>query len=1076
MTPAQLRVWFLQQFDPEDASFNLHRVRRLTGALDPEALNRAITAVAARHEPLRTRFPDVDGSPIRLVEPPEPVQIEWIDLTDAADGEAERLVAERTNTPFNLMRDLPFRATVLKLAADMHVLVLVMHHLAADGWSLDVLMDDLALFYTGQEPKPLTITAQEHVERTPDVDPKELAYWLDRLADPPTLELPADRARPAERLGYGAQIDFRIDAALTAELAELARRERCTLFAVVLAAYQVLLARHSGQDDLTVGVPEAGRDGDAVRALVGNLSGMLVLRGDLSGDPSFRELLKRTRTALLGAMARRTVPFERLVDELDIGRDLSVTPFYQTTLTLHPRELERDQRFGGLLATPFPHGWRWVVCDLTVDLWWAGDDSGDLAAVARYNTELFEASTITALFDRFQVLLRGIAADPSTPISKLPLMDATEHNRLAVEWNATTRPLPRPATLLNLFQAQVVRTPDAIAASDTRNTLTYHELDAAADRVASRLMAEGAGRGSVVAICLERSVFLLPALLGVLKSGAAYIPIDPENPPARITYMLNDSNATLALAALHLRDRLPNDLKIVLLPDALTAKPTESGRASMTASSEAFATTAQAAVSVGLSAVGEQDAGSGELFAASVHAAVPADPSAASGPDDPAYLLYTSGSTGRPKGVAIQHSALANLLIGMTDLFGSEPDQVWMVLSSVSFDISALELYLPLIGGGRAIIVDRDTSVDGAAQIALIKDTGINHIQATPSGWRVLIDAGFSDPTITGLVGGEALPDELSRDLRPRLGRLVNVYGPTETTIWSTTWEVPAEPAEPRIGRPIANTQVYILDKHGGITPTFVAGELLIGGAGVASGYHGRMDLTADRFIPDPFGKPGARLYRTGDRARWRPDGQLEFLGRLDNQIKVRGFRVEPGEVEAAILTCPGVDQAAVVARGDILVGYIVGEVDIADLRDHLERTLPQYMMPALWTRLPTLPLTISGKVDRKSLPDPIPERADTYVEPRTDAERLVADIWAEVLGLERVGAHDDFFTVGGHSLIAVRVAARLRATIDLDVPIRNLFTRRTVADLARTIEDLITAELTNLTEEEATRLTGAHD
>ncbi|GES01448.1 hypothetical protein Acor_35120 [Acrocarpospora corrugata] len=311
----------------------------------------------------------------------------------------------------------------------------------------------------------------------------------------------------------------------------------------------------------------------------------------------------------------------------------------------------------------------------------------------------------------------------------------------------------------------------------------------------------------------------------------------------------------------------------------------------------------------------------------------------------------------------------------------------------------------------------------------------------------------------------------LTRDLRPRLHRLVNVYGPTETTIWSTTWEVPAEPAEPRIGRPIANTQVYVLDRRGGVTPAFVAGELLIGGAGVAGGYHGRKDLTADRFVPDPFGPPGARLYRTGDRARWRPDGQLEFLGRLDNQIKVRGFRVEPGEVEAAILTCPGVDQAAVVARGDILLGYVVGAADIADLRDHLERILPQYMMPALWTRLPALPLTISGKVDRKSLPDPVPERAAAYVEPRTDAERLVAEIWAEVLGLDRVGAHDDFFTVGGHSLIAVRVAARLRATIELDVPIRNLFTRRTVADLARAIEELITAELGDLSEEEAGRL-----
>ncbi|WP_214103615.1 non-ribosomal peptide synthetase [Acrocarpospora catenulata] len=1030
MTPAQLRVWFLQRFDPADASFNLHRVRRLTGPLDRDALARAVTAVSARHATLRTRFPEVDGGPVAVVDPPAPVPMEWL---EADEAEAVRLVAERTNRPFDLGAEIPFRVTVLSLAPDVHVLAFVLHHIAADGWSLDVLMSDFTACYEGTAPPPLPL----EIPPPPEVNPKDLAYWVDRLADPPTLELPTDHPRPAERRGYGDEIAFRIAAPLAAALAELAKRERCTLFTVLLAAYQVLLARHTGQDDLCVGVPDAGRDTDQAKNLVANLSGMLVLRGDLSGDPAFTEFLRRTKLALLGALTRRTVPFERLVDELDVGRDLSTTPFYQTTLTLHATELERTHSVGGLLATPFPHGWHWVRNDLTVDLWWAGDDSGELAAIVRYSTELFDRATVASLFERFQVLLHGIAAEPTAQLSRLPLLDAAERDQLVRAWNATGRPLPEPATLLSLFQAQVARTPDAVAAIGGV-TLTYRELDTAAGRVAGRLAAEGAGPGTVVALCLNRSAALLPALLGVLRTGAAYLPIDPENPEARIAYLVADSGAALALTEPTLRDRLPDDLPTVDLAEAMAAPP--AGHAAHPQDEDA-------------KSPGEAQPGRG-------------------GPDDPAYLLYTSGSTGRPKGVVIPHSALVNLLVGFNDLLAVGPEHVWMVLSSVSFDISALELYLPLITGGRAVIVDRDSAVDGAAQLALIKDTGITHIQATPSGWRVLIEAGFADPAITGLVGGEALPDELARDLRPRLRRLLNVYGPTETTIWSTTWEVPADPGDPRIGAPIANTQVYVLDAAGEIAPTGVPGELLIGGAGVATGYHRRPGLTAERFVPDPFG--GGRLYRTGDRARWRADGQIEFLGRLDNQLKVRGFRIEPGEIEAAILACPGVTQAAVVARGEILIAYVVGPADLTEVREQLERTLPQYMMPALWTRLPTLPLTISGKIDRKSLPDPVPDRAAAYVEPSTDAERLVAEIWSEVLGLDKIGARDDFFTVGGHSLIAVRVAARLRATIDLDIPIRTLFTRRTVTDLAHAIEDLLTAELEQMSEDEAAKLAGA--
>lgn len=1010
MTPSQLRLWFLQRFDPDDGAFNLRGVRRLTGELDVDRMRWALTQVVARHEPLRTRFPEIDGQPVAVIEPPGPVEMEWIDLTamapDEAEREAARLVDERINAPFDLLAAPPLRTALIRLTERTHILVVVAHHIIVDGWSLEILLSDIAEFYSGNPPAPLAMSYSEYEKARaekygPDAERRDLEYWVKQLANPPVLELPADRPRPAERRGLGAEIPIRIDEELTRALEEVARRERCTLFMLLLAAYQVLLARHSGQDDICVGTPIAGRDNKTM-GMVANLSGVLVMRADLSDDPDFRTLLLRTRSTLLKGMAHSAVPFERLINELGVARDLSVTPLYQAVLTLHPEVANPELPFGDITAELVVPTWRWARHDLVLDLWRSRNEG--LIGTAEYSTELFDRETVETFFERFTVLLRGIVANPGTRISRLPLMGQAERDRLVLQWNATERPLPQPATLVNLFRAQVAKSPDATAVVCGADSLTYREVDEISDRIAARLRAEGAGRGTVVAVCVNRSVGMLAVLLGVLKAGAAYTPIDPEYPAARIAYVVEDSGALLAFADEDLRDRLPAGMRVLTPADCPSSgEPLPGGE-----------------------------------------------------PHDPAYMLYTSGSTGRPKGVVIQNSALVNLLVGMGDLLTPGPGDVWLMLTSLSFDISALELYLPVINGGQTVIVDRATAIDGAAQLALIEKTGVTHIQATPAGWRVLIDAGFSNTGITGLVGGEALPDELARELRPRVGRLINVYGPTETTIWSTTWEVPLPPEQPRIGRPIANTRVYVLDAHGQVVPTGVTGELAIGGAGVAIGYHGRPALTADRFIPDPFGPPGSRLYRTGDRVRQRADGQLEFLGRFDNQVKVRGFRVEPGEIEAAILACEGVRQAAVIARGESLLAYIVGTADIGELRAELEQTLPLHMMPAAWTRLPALPLTVSGKVDRKALPDPTPEHTAESVEPRTDAERLVADIWSEVLELDRVSVTDNFFAIGGHSLSAIRVAARLRATIGVKVPMRTLFTRRTLAELAQAVEELL--------------------
>ncbi|WP_214103977.1 non-ribosomal peptide synthetase [Acrocarpospora catenulata] len=985
---AQERLWFLHRLDPRDPSYHLFHVARLTGPLDTGQLAAALTGVTTRHEALRARFPLQDGAPVQVIDPPEPFALDVLDALDP-----DPLVTEHICRPFDLAADRLIRALLIRTGPERFTFCLVVHHIVADAWSMGVLRRELAQFYGGEQPPPLPASYADFTHEPQSGTEASLAYWTETLAGAAPLDLPTDRPRPPVATTRGGHVQRELPETLFADLEKFARGERCTLFMVLMAAYQALLAGRSGGTDISVGFAVAGRHKVEHEPLIGLFADTLVLRGDLSGDPTFRELLRRTRTRLLAAHRHQDVPFDRLLTALDVPRDESRTPLFQTMFglfNLADPQIELPGIAADYVEPEVPHA--------THELRFALYPGGMLAV---YNADLFDAATVARYTEDYQAILERVLRDPEIRLSRLTAPRGAERELLVHGWNQA--PPAVTGTFDALFTAQVRATPDALALVGGDERLTYAELDARARTLAARLPV---GPGDLVAIKLPRTTELLVALLAVQKSGAAYVPLDPEYPPARLTYVLEDSGAT--------------PLEDLRQPEGVPAGPR---------------------------------------------------------PGDPAYVLYTSGSTGRPKGVAVPHSALVNLLVSMARLLGSGPGDVWLAATSLSFDISALELYLPLVTGGTVVLAE--AGGDSPALVRLMAAERVTHAQATPSGWRALLDAGMPPSPITALAGGEALPPALARELRARVDRLVNVYGPTETTIWSTAWEVPRDPGEIRIGSPIGGTRCYVVGEHLDPLPIGVPGELVIGGAGVALGYHRRPALSAERFVPDPYGPAGARLYRTGDTVRRRPDGALEFLGRADNQIKLRGHRIELGEIEAVLEQLPGVRQAVAAVHEEILVAYLVPPpADAGALRARLAERLPGYMVPALLLGLDALPLTANGKVDRRALsaldlaaPGLIAGRAE-YVAPRTDAEALVAEVWAEVLGAPApIGVFDDFFRLGGHSLMTVRISVRLAVITGVEVPLRTLFARRTVAELAAWLEERLTEELAAMTEEEAERL-----
>ncbi len=1037
LSSAQQRLWILDQFDPGNSVYNVTSLMRLYGNLDVEALRRTLDEIVSRHESLRTVFPKDAHGPWQRVLPPQPMPLPIHDLSALAAGADEReaaafeLARADARAPFDLVNGPVFRAMLARIAEDDHVLILSAHHIAVDGWSFGVLYGELTQLYRAflaGEASPLPELPIQYADYTlwqleelgSEGLGKQLEYWQQRFPTaPPVLELPGDRPRPPVQSYRGAILQRTIPAELYETVKRFSRQEGTTAFMTFLAAYQTLLSRYSGQEDIVVGVGNANRPRREIEPLVGFFVNTLPLRVDLSGNPSFREFLAQVKALTLDSYANQDLPVERLLETLSIDRDLSHAPLFQTMLFYQNFPVEPIV-LPGLTLVPVDisamHSGT-ARSDLSI---FASESGGGLAMLIEYATDLFDAEYIEAFADHLEQLLRAMVTDAGQRIGDIDILSAQERKRLLVDWNATAAPLPAEGTLHALFAAQAARTPQAIAVVQGANQLTYAELDAQAERLAARLRAQGCGPGRMVGLFLERTPRMLVALLGALKAGAAYVPLDPSYPAERIGFMLEDSAAP-----------------VVVTERALVADLPAGGHAVLTIE---------------------------DALEADADAAAAGGPVA--GPDDVAYVIFTSGSTGRPKGVRIPHRAAVNFLASMAREPGLRADDTLCAITTLSFDIALLELMLPLTVGARIALADRATIADGVALAALLDAVDATVMQATPATWRMLLDSGWRGrPGMRLLCGGEALPRELADRLLDCGRELWNVYGPTETTVWSTLEQVRPGKGPVAIGRPIANTQVYIVDRSMQLLPAGVPGELLIGGLGVARDYLDRPELTAEKFIDDRFGsRPGSRLYRTGDLARWRRDGRLEVIGRIDHQIKLRGFRIELGEIESVLGLSDEVAQAVVICREDRpgdkrLVAYLVSKpgvsaesgIDVAALRALARERLPEYMMPSAFVCLERLPLTPNGKVDRRALPAPDAEAfaVSEYAAPRNTEEETLAALWAEVLGQPRIGIHDNFFDLGGHSLLATQLVTRMQNALGADITLRMMFEAPTVARFA---------------------------
>ncbi|MGP3918213.1 non-ribosomal peptide synthetase/MFS transporter [Nonomuraea sp. 10N515B] len=1003
----QERLWFLDQYAPGTAAYTVPFAVRLTGELDENALARALTELTRRHESLRTSLVTTpDGRP-EVVIAEEPV----VEFRVTADpGELDEELAR----PFDLARPPLLRALLVRSAPEEttreHVLLLTMHHAIIDGWSCDILFQELLALHAGRElpPAPLQFGDYAHWQRGRTFD-DDMRYWVSRLDGVPALELPTDLPRPAEQRWTGSAVDVIVDPALTASIAELGKAHRATPYMTLLAAFQVLLGRFAGQDDFAVGSPVSGRELPELEGVVGPFINTLAMRADLRDDPTFSELLGRVRDATLDAFAHQALPFDRLVTELAVERDVSRTPVYQSMFALQNYR-GRTLDTSGLGAEPYPIPTVASRFDLALYLFEGG---GGLHGQLAYSTALFREDTARRLVGCLETLLRAAVADPGLPISRLPLLGQDERRRVLALGVAEPAP---PAGIRLLHEVVDGQDPAAVAVVAGNVSLTYGELDIRADRLARRLRTLGAGPGERVAVCLEPSAGLAVAVLGVLKAGAAYLPLDPQHPRERLEYVVRDAGVRIAVADSSSRGRLPDGL-----------------------------------VTVGLDGSGALDEPHGDLDGVPVSRDVT--------PDDLAYVIYTSGTTGRPKGVAIQHRQALVYLAGLRERLEIEPGGSYGLLQSLAFDFGVTVFYTCLVTGGTLHIIAPRTAGHELAEY--VRDAGIDHLKITPSHLAALQADVL--PRKLLILGGEAAPRDWAEELAASgRCRVVNHYGPTEATVGVTTYPVEGGGTTTTlpIGRPMPGARAYVLDEHLEPVPIGVAGELYLGGDRLARGYLDRPALTAERFLPDPYGPAGARMYRTGDLARHLPDGNLEFLGRRDLQVKIRGYRVELAEIESVLGRCPGVTSAIADMRGGLLVAYLVGESvgarpEAAEVRAWLAERLPDYMIPAryVWLDEPP-PLKSHGKVDRGALPDPAPETTGRFVPPRTIVEQAVAAVWAELLDVPEVGATDDFFELGGHSLLAMRVVARLRQVApERSVTVLDLFKHRTVRELAATLE-----------------------
>ncbi|HEU4712838.1 MAG TPA: amino acid adenylation domain-containing protein [Pyrinomonadaceae bacterium] len=1033
---AQQRMWFLQQLEPESRAYNLSSAICLKGPLNVAALEKTLNAVIKRHETLRASFTVHDGQPVQFIAPELELHLPLIDVSDLPpdkrESETLALAADQARKPFDLAHAPLIRASLVRLDTEEHVALFTQHHIVSDAWSMDVFIREVGALYE-------SFAAGRHAQ-LPDLEiqyadyaawqrqwlsgetlDQLLSYWKSQLGDAPAvLELPADRPRPQVHSFRGASHNFELSSTLKEELDALNRREGVTMFMTLLAAFNTLLSRYSGQDDIVVGTPIANRNRREIESLIGFFVNTLALRTDLSGNPTFRELLARVREVALSGYLHQDMPFDRLVDELQPTRNLNRQPLFQVMI-VHQSAQSATLELPGLSITSLETENETSQFDLILII---AEWPGGFGASFKYNTDIFDASTIARMAGHFQTLLEGIVANPEARVSNLPLLTIDEQYDLFVERNKTHVDFPANELVTHAFEAQVARTPDAIALTGKNQKLTYAELNSRANQLAHYLRARGVVPETPVGIYLERSPQLIVALLGVLKAGGAYVPLDTHAPKDRLAFVIEDTGAPLILAERSV-DHLPDTTAPIVYVDS----------------------------------------GWEEI---SRHPS--SNPPNRSKPENLAYVLYTSGSTGKPKGVMCTHGGLMNYLHWSTREYRPLEGRGSPVHSPIGFDLTITSIYPALLTGRTVTLLPEEQGIDSL--LATLRDNGeYSLVKITPSHLELLNHAASASEiqnwSRAFVIGGDALyADHIAfwRQHAPAT-RLINEYGPTETVVGCCVYEVPVEASfngPVPIGKPIANTQLYVLDRGLQPAPAGVIGELYIGGAGVARGYIGRSDLTAEKFVPDPFSnESGARLYRTGDLVRYIADGNLEYLGRIDNQVKINGFRIELGEIEAVLNQHEAVREVCVVARAHDadkqLVAYLVtvlGQTPtVSELRKFLKDQLPEYMIPASFVFLDTMPLTNSGKIDRAKLPQASGERPKVdqeYVAPTTVVQQQIAAIWQEVLRLDKVGLYDNFFDLGANSLLMVRVRSKLLSDLGRDVAMLDLFKHTTIDSLAK--------------------------
>jgi amino acid adenylation domain-containing protein len=1035
---AQQRLWFLDQLEPNNKAFNIPAAYRLVGSVNVTALEQAINEVVRRHEVLRTTFTAVDGEPLQIIAPSlhVPLPVASLEMLPVAEREAEalRLAVENAYIPFDLSHGPLLRAQLLRLGVEDHILALTLHHIVTDGWSIGVFKQELAELYEafsqGRE-SPLVELPVQYADFAvwqrkwleDGALAEQLAYWRANLEGASDLSLHTDRPRPALISYEGARQRIKFPARLSSALNTLSRRAGVTLFMTLLAAFQVLLYRYTGQEDIVVGTPIANRDRSEIEGLIGFFVNTLVLRTDLSpaasGTLPFQDLLARVRETCLGAYANQHVPFEKLVEELHSERDLSRNPLFQVLFAVQNAP-QAAMEMAGTTVTPVELPGGKVRFDLECHLWEEGEEiQGNLI----YNTDLFDGATMIRMIAHYQTLLWNIAANPKQGIAEIPILLESEQQQIVVEWNATGCKYPGDACVHDIYAEQVEQTPERVAVQLGEKRLTYEELNQRANQLAHYLKKLGVGPEVIVGLCIERSLEMVVGLLGILKAGGAYLPLDPTNPPERLLFMLQDARAGVVVTQANLMHKLADcGAKLVCV---------------------------------------DRDQ---EILSRQSAASLPN----AASPDSLIYVMYTSGTTGRPKGVAVTHRGVVRLVKGSS--YARFDGEVFLQLAPLSFDASTFEIWGALLNGAKLVLMQSEKP--SLAELArALREGGVTTLWLTAGLFHVMVEERLEDLGHLHqlLAGGDVLPaPDVAKVVKelPTV-RLINGYGPTENTTFSMTYDVFGRAPVPSvpIGRPIANTQAYILDRNMQPVPAGVAGELYLGGAGLARGYLNNPRLTAEKFVPNPYCRAGgARLYRTGDIACYLPDGNIEFLGRTDNQVKLRGFRIELGEIEAVLRMHPLVRDSVILAREDFpgekrLVAYVVSrdghQLTNNELRQYLGSKLPEYMLPSATVFLDELPLSFGGKVDRSALEKPGDGdrlAKEAIAVPRDQVERQLVRIWEDVLDVHPIGLKDNFFDLGGHSLLGIRLLARIEKELGKKLPVALLFQSPTVEQLAQAI------------------------